>query len=172
MSWFQAGLSLVLAACLTLIPVTATKASSHWTQELVSSLGCTATVTSIDSSSFNAYYNPMDHGITLIGFDNLPLSWQRLILIHETGHCLQAQAGSFESLRARGPYEIEWDADAFAIRKLGEIYGLDGAALNAEVWATLYQQYGYEGDQYDVHGTSVDRITRGNLNRTTPRLES
>ena len=108
----KAGLSLVLAACLILIPVTATKASSHWTQELVSSLGCTATVTSTDSSKFNAYYNPNNHSIVTIGFDNLPLRWQQLILLHETGHCLQFQ-GSWPP--AAGKYEMEWDADAYAI---------------------------------------------------------
>lgn len=169
MNWLKAGLSLVLAACLTLTGVPVTKASTPWTQELVTSLGCTATVHSIDSSKFNAYYDQINHQIITIGFNNLPLSWQRLILLHETGHCLQFQ-GSWPP--AAGKYEMEWDADAYAIRKMGELYGVDGADLNAEIWATIYQQYGYEGDPDDSHGLSTERITRGNLNRTTPRIET
>lgn len=172
MSWLKAGLSLVLAACLTLFPVTVTKAGTPWTQELVTSLGCAATVTSIDSSGFNAYYSPMSDEIVLIGFNNIPESWQRLILLHETGHCIQWQNGEMPRLLARGPYEIEWDADAYAIRQLDAVYGIDGAALNAEIWGQLYRQFGYKGDIDDSHGTSVGRITRGNLNRVAPRIES
>lgn len=180
MRWFRAGLSLVLAASLTLIPVASVTTAatlspqelvSTWAQPLVTSLGCTATVTSIDSSSFNAYYSPSNNEIVLIGFNNIPDSWQRLILLHETGHCIQYQTGEYPVLRGRGPYEVEWDADAYAIRQLYELYGVDGAELNHEIWAHLYRQFGYEGDVYDSHGLSTSRITRGHLNKVTTHIE-
>src|SRR5258705_4555818 len=169
-----AGLSLVLAVLL--IPLTAiampwgiqTYTPEPGAQALVSSLGCTATVMSTDSSRFNARYEPMSNQIRLIGFDNIPPEWRTLILLHETGHCIQWQNGEMEKLDSRGPYEIEWDADAFAIKKYSELTGKDGAALNAEIWATIYQQYGYEGDADDEHGLLTGSITRGLLNRTTP----
>jgi hypothetical protein len=173
MKRFLVGLYLALAALLTPLTVGATPTlSTSQMQELVSSVGCTATVTSSESSSFNAAYIPWGHRIITIGFENLPARWQQLILLHEAGHCLQSQNGEFQTLLNRGPYEIEWDADAFAIRKMGELYGVDAADLNHEVWAYLYHEYGYEGDLDDSHGLSVERITRGNLNRTTPRIES
>lgn len=134
-------------------------------QAEVAAWGCTATVFVIPYAKLNGFYDSGQHRIFLIGFENLPLNWQRLILAHETGHCLQAQNNEFEALYARGPYEREWDADAFAIRAVAERWGLDGAALNQEVWGTLYGQYGFEGFENSPHGLSTHRQTRGLLNR-------
>lgn len=180
MRWSLIGLSLVLAASLTLIPVASVTTAatlspqelvSTWAQPLVTSLGCTATVRSIDSSDFNAYFDPTNRAILLAGFDKLSYEWQLFLVLHETGHCVQQQNDEFGVLRARGPYEVEWDADAYAIKKYGELTGKDGADLNQEIWATLYQQDGYDGDANDSHGLSTERITRGFLNRTTPHTE-
>lgn len=163
MRLFLVGLLLALAALTT--PLSASAMDLQEMKDTVRSLGCTAAVSSIPSYGFNAYYNPRDHSITMIGADKLPENWQRLILLHETGHCLQFQNNEWQALRAAGPYELEWDADAFAIRQLDALYGIDGAELNAEIWSQLYRQYGFEGDLEDSHGLSVERITRGNLNR-------
>ena len=162
---------LIAAAALLAFVSPAWALTQDEAQQRASSVGCTATVVTVESTGFNAYYNQYNHEVILVGFDTLPETWQKLILWHEIGHCLQSQAGEFGSLRAKGPYELEWDADRFAIRQLAE-EGIDGADLNATIWATVYQQYDYKGDEYDSHGTTVDRITRGNLNRVFTRVES
>ena len=169
---FLAGLLLAIAVLISPPPVSAATITTSEAQETVASLGCSATVRSITSSEFNGYYRPDNHSITLIGLENLPLSWQRFVLLHETGHCLQFQDDSWQTIRARGPHELEWDADAYAIKKYGELYGGDGAEVMHEIWAWVHQEYGAKGNDSGPHGTYVDRITRGNLNRTTPRLEA
>jgi hypothetical protein len=119
----------------------------------------------VTSNDFNAYYDLSSHTIVTVGFENLPLNWQRQILAHEVGHCLQNQESRFGELYARGPYEVEWDADAFAIKAVADRWGLDGAAINDEMWATLYQQFDWEGRESGPHGLSTGRQTRGELNR-------
>lgn len=156
----------ILAAVLLMLLVAspAMALTQDEAQQMVKSVGCTADVFERYALSFNAYYDSSEHVIVLMGLQHLPESWQRFILWHETGHCLQMQSGRLSSLRYKGRYEVEWDADAFAIRQLAE-EGVDGADLNHDIWGQLYRQYKYEGHEYDSHGTSVARITRGHLNR-------
>jgi hypothetical protein len=126
----------------------------------------------MNSSAFNAYYDPQRHKILVLNPEYVPDQWLRLIVLHEAGHCMQFSDRDRNWPPATGRHELEWDADSFAIRKMAELYGVDAAELNHDVWAWLYREHGYEGDDYDSHGTAVDRITRGNLNRWTFRLEA
>lgn len=157
-----------LALAALLIPAPTAADSSSWETELVASLGCTATVRKFPAwFGINAYYSPWTHSIGLIGLDALPLDWQRLIVAHETAHCLQAQQGEFDTLRARGPHEIEWDADSFAFKVLADRYGVDGAEVSHDIWAWAYHASGFTGDDNSPHGLFTHRITRGYLNQAS-----
>ncbi len=137
-------------------------------QQIVKATGCTATVYTYDSIEINAFYDPMGHNIILMnGLQQLPEQWQKFILLHETGHCLQGQAGRFEALRGRGIHELEWDADAYAISAME-----DGAEINEQLLSWLYRTYNVEGHDGGPHGTIVDRITRGRLNRVQRHVEA
>ena len=162
---------LIAAAALLAFVSPAWALTQDEAQQMAKLVGCTATVESRPSTEVNAYYNSDSHEVVMIGFSNLPESWQRIILWHEVGHCLQWQDDRYGALRAKGPYELEWDADRFAIRQLAA-EGIDGAELNSTIWADIYRQSKYEGDPDDTHGTLVGRITRGNLNRVFTRIES
>jgi len=141
-------------------------------QQMAQSVGCQATVRAMNSyEGFNAYYDSVSNAIYLINFSVIPESWQRLIAWHEIGHCLQWKEGRQVKLREAGLYEREWDADRFAIEMLTN-EGIDGAELNASIWADIYRQFNYAGDADEAHGTLVGRITRGNLNRKQVILQS
>lgn len=165
------GLMVVVAALLALLVASPVQAlTQDEAQQMVDSVGCKATVSMYPDESFNAYYSPYGF-IHLYGFDKLPETWQRYVLWHEVGHCIQMREDAWRKLASRGPHEIEWDADAYAIRKMAE-EGIDGAEVNEAIWAWVYQQYGWEGYDRGAHGTSVDRITRGRLNRVITHVES
>lgn len=135
-------------------------------QSIVAATGCTATVEAIEvpREGFNAFYSPMEHHIVTFNFSQLPETWQRFILYHETGHCLQWQRGESYKLRERGIHENEWDADAFAIQTLNA-QGYDGEAINEELLSYVYRTWDAKGEDDDSHGTIVDRIIRGRLSR-------
>lgn len=129
-------------------------------QQLVSATGCTAPVTYVESpynDGFNAFYSPMYNRIVGINFSRLPDSWQRMIMLHEAGHCLGI--------------DNEWDADKFAIRQLAE-YGIDGSEVSQEIWASLYRQYEIVGDANEEHGLVVERSVRSRLNRVVLKVEA
>lgn len=143
-------------------------------QRMARSVGCDAKVYSLPSSQqFNGFYaEDMYEGpvIVFVGFENLSEPWQRFIAWHEIGHCVQRKYENWSALVASGPQEVEWGADAFAIKMLAN-EGIDGALLNEEMWTTLYNQYAFEGYRDGPHGLSTWRITRGNLNRIISKHE-
>ncbi len=129
-------------------------------QQLVAATGCTAPVTFIESpmyDGFNAYYSPMMNRIVGINFSQLPDPWQRLIMLHEAGHCMGIRD--------------EWDADKFAIHELAK-YGLDGTEISDALWSYMYRVYGAVGDKDEEHGLVVERAVRGRLNRVIQPIES
>ncbi len=139
-------------------------------QQIVKSSGCDAKVYMFDSEQFNAYYayDPYtnEEAIVAIGFNNLTEPAQRLILYHETWHCLQVHVYGWPD-----GHDREWDADWYAIKRMAE-EGVDGAELNAQLWAWIYNTYGFTGDDNEVHGLLTHRVTRGWLNQAYFRLES
>lgn len=142
-------------------------------QALVTATGCHADVKFINEPrmpGFNAFYSWSGH-ILLINLDNAPDSWQRFILYHETGHCLQVESRDVYRIANRGVSELEWDADAYAIRMM-ERAGYDAQAIQEDVWAWVYRNWGAEGSRDSAHGKLVDRITRGRLNRSVKHVES
>lgn len=166
------GLLAVVAAILIMFSSPVWALTQGEAQAIVDSTGCKAQVQMYQypEEGFNAYYSSVGQIVTQ-GFEKLPESWQRHILYHEIGHCLQHKSGRMQGLRSRGPHELEWDADAYAIEKMAE-EGVDGAELNAQIWAVLYQQTGSRGDDESPHGLFVERIIRGLLNRVRPHIES
>lgn len=162
------GLMVVAALLALLVASPVAALTQDEAQQMVNSVGCVAEVSVVAREDFNAYYG---YGrIFLYGFENLPEVWQRYVLWHEIGHCIQAREGVWNKLQAKGPYEIEWDADAYAIRKMAE-EGIDGAEVNEAIWAWVAQTYDWKGTKNGAHGTSVDRITRGRLNRVITHVE-
>lgn len=157
-----------LLVLLVLVASPAMALTQDEAQSMVASSGCTAPVRMVEYpfTGLNAYYNMRDHEVVLINFDSAPELWQRLIVYHETWHCRQVTKYGLP-----GGHNTEWDADAYAIKRLGE-EGIDGAELNAVVWSTIYRRSGREGDDDDSHGLFVERIIRGLLNRTVYRAEA
>jgi hypothetical protein len=127
------------------------------------------------TTPFNAFYDPGGYSgnerIVLINFDSIPESWQRFIVWHELGHCMQFHEGRYATLQAAGVSEVEWDADRFAINQLAS-EGVDGAAISQEMLEYIWRTYGVDGDKDEPHGLIVERIVRGNLNRVTSRTEA
>ena len=170
------GLMTVVAALVFALASPAGALTQPEAQEMARSVGSDAKVYMVKNGDgeFNGYYTvDMWEGpvIVLIGFEHLSEPAQRFIAWHEIGHSLQYKNGEFGALRARGPYEVEWDADAFAIRQMS-YEGVDGALVSEELWAYLYNRYRYKGKVDGPHGLSTGRVTRGNLNRVTVRVEA
>lgn len=159
--------TLLLALALCLLAAPAAALTQREATDLVADTGCTADVVTIaapEMSGFNAFYS-WSHHIGLINFDRIPRSWQLLILYHESWHCLQRMHYGFP-----GGHATEWDADGYAISRLSD-HGLDGAEVNAGLWAYVYNATGYLGEDAEVHGLVTHRIMRGWLNRAAAHVE-
>lgn len=164
------GLMTAVMLLILLVSVPAMALTVDEAQNMATKVGCPARVefTTDPNTPFNGYFGRSYDGlvIVMVNPETLPDSWAKLIFWHEVGHCKQYMEWGFPD-----GHEREWDPDAFAIKMLAE-EGLDGADLNAEVWAYVNRRYGYTGSDENVHGLVVHRIVRGWLNRTFYRLEA
>lgn len=85
-----------------------------------------------------------------------PEAVQYMVVFHETGHCLQDEAGYIDKLPV---VVIELDADRLAA-DLACGYHLDGRQMLHDAFVWMYETFGYDGDPW--HGTLKQRIEQGN----------
>jgi len=131
--------------------------------KMVSWAGCTADV-DIDQhdSVAGSYYVPGYHVMHIGARDDsgIPYFAGLIILLHETGHCLQFQAdpeGQMSAYR-QDPVKYELDADRRAA-DLACSMGLDGKQLLRDTFQWAHDVLGYEGDP--SHGTLAQRMSQG-----------
>lgn len=124
--------------------------------------GCTAEAdVDPEDSVVNSYYVPGYHVIHIGAKDDpeIPYFAGLIILLHETGHCLQAQEGGLGSYSIE-PKRFELDAD----RRSADLacgLGLDGRGLLRQTFQWAHDAFGYDGDEN--HGTLAQRISQGDL---------
>ena len=120
--------------------------------------GCKAQVfTSDEYHAAQSFYDYDKHAL-YIGTSNTPAVHLLMIVLHESGHCLQAQIGYLIPLyNAGGSIAVELDADRIAT-DLACGAGLDGPSMLRNLFAWARATYGYEGD--DNHGTMEQRIAQ------------
>lgn len=155
--------AMLAAALLILIATPAMALTQDEAQQIANDAGCNVPVviyTWPTIPDWNAFYGqpspwwPVQIG--LVNMQELPESWQQLILYHEIGHCLQGGG--------------EWEADKYAIRMMAD-RGLDGSAIMHDMWAWESNRSEYLGSAGSSHGLFTHRITRGWLNRWFPTHE-
>jgi hypothetical protein len=126
--------------------------------KLVKWAGCTAEVIVTDGSPAGSFYSPTDHALVIGGGEdpNVPYYAGLIILLHETGHCLQFQADPAEQMNKyrENPVMYELDADRRAA-DLACGLGLDGRQLLIDTFEWARVTFGYHGDPY--HGTLEQR---------------
>lgn len=151
--------AVALLACLVTSPALALNASD--VEQMAKSVGCTASIEEYqdDTNPVNAGYFPWQRAIKILNFHLIPESWQRMIAWHEIGHCLQFQNEEFNEDPGDIPYNVEWDADEFAIKQMAK-ERVDGTSILRDFFHWLYLRYGVTGRADESHGTTVDRITR------------
>jgi hypothetical protein len=123
--------------------------------KVVSWAGCHATVAvEPDQSPITSHYNPQDHVLTVGTHedDRIPYYAGLIILLHETGHCLQDESGWLD--KQTDIVVIELDAD----RRSADLacgMGLDGRGLLVATFEWAKEVLGYNGDP--DHGTLDQR---------------
>ena len=124
--------------------------------DLVAWTGCKArVVVSADHHAVESFYSPRSHAL-YIGIKSTPYPYLLMIVLHETGHCLQMQKGYLIPLyNAGGTRAVELDADRIAT-DLACGLNMDGPRLLRDLFDWALETYGYDGDP--GHGTLADRI--------------
>jgi len=137
-------------------------------EDLVRWAGCEARlVTSDQHEVVESYYSPLEHAL-YVGTKQLPglrPEMAEMVLFHEIGHCLQAQAG----LGDLPTLVLELDADRQAA-DLACGLGRDGRQLLHDLFVWALKTYDYDGDP--SHGTLVQRISQGENASLCRALES
>ena len=112
-----------------------------------------------DMTYFNSQYNIVHIGTGPL--PNFPYGGTVMILLHETGHCLQFQEGKLVGYAyVIDPLTFELDADRRAA-DLACGLGLNGPQLLRDVFEWAHDEFGYTGDPR--HGTLDERIGQGAL---------
>ena len=154
----------VLALSVFLIAPSHTPFSVDWHDpasypDVVKWAGCKAPV-AIDPSepAVASYYNRL-YKLMVVGTgpsQGQPYYVGLFVLLHETGHCLQDQAGLLDiwALTDEPSRTQELDADTRATN-LACAAGLDGRRINHDTFEWVHEQYGYNGDP--DHGTLAER---------------
>jgi hypothetical protein len=161
-------LGLLLALMVLVAPVSAGEPSY---QDIVQTMGCRAPVfTSNEVSPLSSFYLSHDavdiwgtvyrSGLYLGTESDVPPELALIIVLHETGHCLQHQAYGdlFEPLYALYPAVFELDADRQAADMACQM-GRDGDGLMRQLLEWVHARYGYDGDP--DHGTLIERMSMG-----------
>ncbi len=158
----------MIAALLIAIPLEVTWSKYVWQYDpanytkIVQWAGCTAAVDmDADDSVVNSYYIPGYH-VLHVGTRperNSPYYVGLVVLLHETGHCLQFQGAVSPDEQAdkyqNDPVRYELDADRQAAEMACGI-GLDGKKLLLDTFTWAHDAFGYDGDP--GHGTLYERI--------------
>ena len=157
MTWLIRLGGTLLAVALLATPlsaVTLDEAVPQW----VKWTGCKArVVTSYDHHGVESFYSPNSHTL-YIGLARTPERHLLMIVLHESGHCLQMQKGYLVPLyNAGGNRAIELDADRIAT-DLACGLNLDGPQLLRDLFEWALATYGYEGDA--DHGTLDERVAQ------------
>lgn len=130
--------------------------------KIVAWAGCSAEVHVSDQHSpAESFYDSMNHAMYVGTREDgdIPYYAGLIILLHETGHCLQKQSGfysPYEYRRNPVPFELEADRQS---ADLACGLGLDGKRLLQDTFKWTHDTFGYDGD--DNHGTLAERISMG-----------
>ncbi len=157
-------LSRLLAAVLILTMAVVAPATSAVAEhadapllDLMDWSGCTADlVTSDEVGIESSYYDLLAHTLYIGTDPDRPAAVVLMVVLHEIGHCLQAQEGMLDL--GLTIVEIELDADRRAADLACALH-LDGAALLHDLFVWANESFGYEGDS--THGTMAERIAQG-----------
>lgn len=120
--------------------------------------GCQAQlVTNEGVPALQSHYSLWSHTVFLgtADYPGLIPDFEELILLHEIGHCLQAQEGVVLAL---GTVERELDADRRAADMLCARHK-DGKRILHDIMVWAKRAFGYDGDPW--HGTLAERIAQG-----------
>ena len=161
-----AALSVAAAFLLALAPFTVQFQTWQYNPEnfpkIVTWAGCSATVHVSDQHSpAESFYDPMNHEMYVGTREDgdIPYYAGLIILLHETGHCLQKQSGfysPYEYRRNPVPFELEADRQS---ADLACSLGLDGKKLLRDTFQWAHDEFAYNGD--DNHGTLAERMAMG-----------
>ena len=135
-------------------------------QDLVEFSGCRAQILFDENASpAESFFDVDDEGPYIyLGVreeHQIPYYVTTIIVLHETGHCLQYQAGTLGQYR-KNPKLFELDADRQAA-DLACAMGMDGRRMLIETMEWARDVFGYTGDLY--HGTLSERMAQGDLAR-------
>jgi hypothetical protein len=142
--------------------------------KMVAWAGCTATVfTSDQHSPIESAYDSFNHRMYVGTHEDTDIPYYAglMILMHETGHCLQDQEGLLSDYGdyINNPVKFELDADRRAADLMCGL-GLDGRQLLRDTFQWAHDAFGYNGD--DGHGTLSERMSQaGNAHACDKRVE-
>jgi hypothetical protein len=178
---FKLTVAAMVAALLIALPFEVAFTKYEWRfdpanyPKMVQWAGCTAELDVDENDSpAGSYYVPGYHVLHIGAKDDpaIPYYAGLMILLHETGHCLQFQANPEEHVRnyRANPVKYELDAD----RRSADLacgLGLDGRTLLRQTFQWAHDSFGYNGD--DQHGTLVERMSQGdNARACDKKIES
>lgn len=157
----------LLAAVLVVLPYQISVALYDWRfdpaqyPKIAAWAGCRATVVVSDQSPVTSFYNSLDHVLVIGGGEdpNVPYYAGLIILLHETGHCLQDQADVLGGY-GDNPVRYELGADLIAA-DLACALGMDGAQMLRDTFDWAHDEFGYDGDP--MHGTLDERKSQGDM---------
>lgn len=169
----------ILAALLIALPFEVAFTRYEWRYDpahyvdIVRWAGCQADIDVDETDSVaGSFYAPgMFLHIGAKPDDTLPYYAGLIILLHETGHCLQYQANplTHEWNYRQNPVKYELDADRRSA-DLACSLGLDGRKLLHDTFQWAHDELGYNGD--DRHGTLAERMSQGdNAHACDKRVE-
>ena len=159
----------LVAALLIALPFEVSFSAYEWRYDpsnyaqMVQWAGCTAALDVDENDSpAGSYYVPVYHILHIGAKDDpaIPYYAGLIILLHETGHCLQFQANPEQHVRnyREDPVKYELDADRRSA-DLACALGLDGRTLLRQTFQWAHDTFGYNGD--DKHGTLEQRMSQG-----------
>jgi hypothetical protein len=158
----------ILITCLALIPYEVSITRYDWRYDpanyakIAVWAGCTADIFVDQTDDPTGSFYSMGHHVLVIGgkeTPGVPYYAGLIILLHETGHCLQDQEGKLPGY-AWDPKPYELDADRRAA-DLACGLGLDGRGLLKDTFVWAHDFFGYNGDW--AHGTLQERMSQGDL---------
>lgn len=165
---FKLAVTTLLAALLIVLPYEVAFTKYEWRYDpanyaqMASWTGCTAQLDVDENvSPAGSYYMPVYHILHIGTKDDpeIPYYAGLIILLHETGHCLQFQADPLAHVRnyRADPVKYELDADRRSA-DLACALGLDGRGLLRQTFQWAHDAFGYNGD--DNHGTLEQRMSQ------------
>jgi hypothetical protein len=128
-------------------------------KKLVAWAGCNATVMTSDQQLASDSMFSLQTKTLYIGTrPDAPTYAERIIILHEIGHCLQLQEGGIAYFQETGAPGYELDADMRSADLACKL-GMDGRRMLHDTMIWAKHTFGYEGDW--VHGSLADRIAQG-----------